>query len=119
MHNAPHVPSHPRHEPLHSPRQLEEHPRQEPSHDPVQFPSHWVPQYSSQPLHPVGDALLLSGILDNTTAPIIGNAAFAADLKNSRRDCKSSCFLLSIFYRVLWEMGSSNPINIIYRRGTI
>jgi hypothetical protein len=35
-----------------------------------------------------------AGVLANTTAPKTGKAAFAADLKNSRRDCNSSLFLL-------------------------
>ena len=52
-----------------------------------------VPEHA---LHPATAADAEIGNCDRTTAPITGNAAFAADLKNSRRDCSSSFLFVFI-----------------------
>lgn len=74
-----------------------------PLHPCVQYTSHAFRQFAQQvpahdPLEQVDGACERAriGTCANTIAPITGNAVFAADLKNSRRDCKSSFFLSSI-----------------------
>ena len=65
----------------------------EPEHEPVHEPVH------AEYVQPTGAASVFTkGILERTTAPTTGKAAFAAFLKNSLRDWSSSfCFLFDIY----------------------